>query len=205
MNILPVSLKKIKELEYVARTGNMDKKQALAVAKAKYESMKVSHFNKEFPYVEWPAQWYVDKLADHAKSGHSDAIIRYEMLKERREYMDRGIAGDDVKDFRENVQELHRIINSGVEITEDVFKVASHVALENSSPENLALYSAIKARRQAQKDGEYITSEAPPVERKITQEDVGAALEKAKRSSSPHDIATYATLKRQFESQEVTK
>jgi hypothetical protein len=199
---LPVTLKKIKELEYEARrTGHPEKRAKFSNAKREYETLKSVLFDEEFPYAESPSESFVEQLREAAESGEEVAIFRYQMMKERREMVERGIRGDDVKELRASEEELRRLLESGEAITAAHLESASRVAIDNGSIDNRVLYSTIKTRYQAQQEGTY---EPPSNDEptKVTGEDIEAAGEKAQRSGRIEDRVAYATLRRQYAEQE---
>lgn len=199
---MPVTLKRIKELEYEARrTGHTEKRAAWSEAKREYERLKTALFDEETPYADSPADDYVERLRIAAESGEEVAVMRYEMMRERREKIDRGIRWDDARELRAMTEELRRVLESGEKVMKKHVEAASRVAMDFGSTDNRVLYSAMKARYEAQKDGsiEHSTPDDPP---KVTEEDIKDAGEKARISGRIEDRVHFATLKQKMREQE---
>lgn len=171
-------------------------------AKRQYDGVVTQLFTGDYRLSEVPTAGYVHQLQQEAASGDPLAEYRYAIIKDLHDsHEGRHIAAQQFKADRESLRQL---LASGEAVTDDHVEQAKEIAAKNPSLENLAVSSGIKKRKEAQDNGTYVKPVAPEP-RKVTQEDVKDAYDKAFQSHRPQDITEYTVLKRELASQEGEK
>lgn len=199
-----ITLSKLKEMETEAKaSGNPRKSANFKVAQHEFESLVKSLFDDDgYSYLETPSDQYVQRLKVEAESGDEKAVARYRITKDAYDHFEN--RGERFHQFRGDIREMRRLLESGETVTDAHVAAARKVAVMNPTAENLAVAAQLKQRKEDQQAGTYIRPE-PQSEPKVTREEVEAAAKKAKETSRTQDIAMYAVLKRKLESQEATE
>ncbi len=198
---LPISARQLEKMKLEAR-GNPQKIAEYSMAKQRYEDMIKQYFNDETPFVSLPADWYLQQLEEKAKSGNPDDVMRYLILKERRDMHEYEASGQDARDIRQAKHELQTKLMSGEKLTQRDLRIARELALKISSVDNLVLYSKVKQAIEQQPEGqvEVVTESGKPS--RVTKEMVDEAYQHAKKTGRIDDQVRYSVLKREFELQE---
>ncbi|TLS53393.1 hypothetical protein FE782_03735 [Paenibacillus antri] len=194
---LPSQLEKMKEEARIS--GDPRKHAQFHLARQEYLETRSQLFSGEdTPYLDAPNDEGIRMYEERAKSGEPDDELRYRIIKDRYDFYKNIKDGGTYRSGIEARKRLEEIARGGVEFTNaEIEELRRHVA-KNPTAENLA-HMAIAKRRLETKDFE--AHDAQETKREVTEADVQKAHEKAQRTSAPQDIASYATIKRQYESQ----
>lgn len=174
-----------------------------AQAKHEFEILKKSLFDHDkHIYTNSPADFYVERLAKEAESGDPDAVARYEIISKTVEQQK--AKDDDFRDMRSTASDLRKLYADGGDVSDKHIRLAKGIAVRNPTAENMAMASLLSRRQAEQAAGTFAKPEAPE-ERKVTEDDVKAAYDKARKTSSTSDIARYSTLRQQYQAQQEVK
>jgi hypothetical protein len=197
---LPVSARQLEKMKLEMR-GNPQKIAQYNVAKRMYDDMIELYFNEEFPYAHTPSEDYVERLKERAKSGNTEDVMRYEIMKERRDMHEYEASGQDARDIRLLRQDLVTKLTNGEKLSQGDIRAARELVLRFGSIDNQVLYSRIKRTYEQQQTGEVEKVEDKPSDVSITKEMVDEAYQRAKTTGRIEDSARYAILKRNYEQQ----
>jgi hypothetical protein len=181
--------------------GNPQKIAQYNVAKRMYDDMIALYFNEEFPFARLPSEDYVERLKERAKSGDTEDVMRYEIMKERRDMHEYEASGQDARDIRLLRQDLITKLTNGEKLSQGDIRAARELVLRIGSIDNQVLYSKIKRTYEQQQSGEVEMVQDKPSDVSITKEMVDEAYQRAKATGRIEDSARYAILKRNYEQQ----
>ncbi|EJL31784.1 hypothetical protein [Brevibacillus sp. BC25] len=151
---LAISARKLEEMKLQSR-GNPKKMAEYKVAKHEYDQMCQRLFDGEtYPNVGSPAADYVQRLEEEALSGESDSVLRYEIIKERREMVDYSASGQEMRDIRLTSHDLRGKLANGEKLTAADVRAANTLSRKNSSIDNMVLYSTVKRTFEHQQESE---------------------------------------------------
>ncbi|WP_409178542.1 hypothetical protein [Brevibacillus fortis] len=151
---LAISAKKLEDMKLHAR-GNPKKIAEYKVAKHEYDQMCQRLFDGEtYPNIGSPATDYVQRLEEEAKSGDSDSVMRYEIIKERRDMVDYSASGQETRDNRLISHDLRGKLTNGDKLTAADVRAASTLSRKISSIDNMVLYSTVKRTFEHQQESE---------------------------------------------------
>ncbi|WHY93757.1 hypothetical protein QNK12_09970 [Neobacillus cucumis] len=131
------------EIKMMAR-GNPQKIAEYKMKLAELEELKVAHFNDDYPFVNGFNESHLEELRKFAEGNPDDesAQIRYELQKERFATQEnRKTAHIDLRIAR---SELQSKLAAGERLSKSDLVMAEKLARQNTSPENMAMYSQIK-------------------------------------------------------------
>ncbi|MFK4388801.1 hypothetical protein ABH916_000729 [Peribacillus frigoritolerans] len=139
------------EQEKMMARGNPQKMAECVAKRAELASVIDGHFNEEFPFVKSFNADHLESLKTLAEENSDDesAQIRYKLQKER--YAVSGASKTAHIDKRLTKTNLTQKLQDGNVSPVDL-KAAEKLARQNSTPENLVLYSTIK--KQLENGGE---------------------------------------------------
>lgn len=197
---LPVSARQLEKMKLEMR-GNPQKIAQYNVTKRMYDDMIALYFNEEFPFVRLPSEDYVERLKERAKSGDTEDVMRYEIMKELRDMHEYEASGQAARDIRLLRQDLITKLTNGEKLSQGDIRAARELVLRIGSIDNQVLYSKIKRTYEQQQSGEVEMVQDKPSDVSITKEMVDEAYQRAKATGRIEDSARYAILKRNYEQQ----
>lgn len=131
------------EQEKMMARGNPQKIADYVAKKAELASVIAGHFNEDFPFTKSFDASHLASLKTFAEENPDDesAQIRYSLQKERYAASEAGKTSHI--DKRLTKSELTQKVQGG-DVSQLDLKAAEKLARQNSSPENLVLYSMVK-------------------------------------------------------------
>ncbi|MBE0335579.1 hypothetical protein [Paenibacillus sp. 23TSA30-6] len=145
MEELTVTARKLEDMKLMAR-GNPQKIAEYVVRKREYDDTVDRYFKEQysgFNFVDLPSEEYVIKAeARAAETGDDADAMRAAILRDRIKYHE---SQKDVhKDWRRIREELTTKLANGDTITKRDIESVEHLTRQNSSVDNLALYTRVK-------------------------------------------------------------
>jgi hypothetical protein len=138
-------LANLDELKMMAR-GNPQKIAEYKVKQSEFEQLKAAHFNDEHPFTNGFDEHHLEKLREFAEQNPEDesAQVRYALQKERFTVQEtRKTAHIDIRIAR---SDLRNKLVSGEKFTKGDLELAEKLARQNSTPDNISMYSQIKSQ-----------------------------------------------------------
>ncbi|MFB6803432.1 hypothetical protein ACFCVU_20030 [Peribacillus butanolivorans] len=138
------------ETKMMAR-GNAQKLAEYVSKKAELTSVIEGHFNEEFPFTKSFESGHLESLKTFAEENPDDesAQIRYNLQKERYAVSEASKTANIDKRLTKN--DLTQKLQGG-NVSQADLKAAEKLARQNSSPDNLVIYSMVK--KQLENGGE---------------------------------------------------
>ncbi|WP_025026679.1 hypothetical protein [Caldalkalibacillus mannanilyticus] len=196
---LPITVSKLEKMKLFAR-GNPQKIAEYTSANQKFMELITTYFDDEYPYTLSPSELYLKKLEEEASTGDAQAIMRYELIRDRVEY--NNAKNNQSKNMGIIRQGLMDKLQNKEPLSNRDLRLAEEVARTYSNAESRVLYATIKKALESPS-----TSETKDDDRakstKITQEEVDRAYEKAKETSKVDDRVAYVKMKKEFVEQDV--